>query len=216
MPTLIQLTTIVEAILQDFTYANSDITSIMNRGVQEIAGGMVSAFTDSITPPLPNLLSIGSIDTVTDAAYVSMPGTFQRKLQFAAGDDGVEIDIANSFIGFAADYPLFDRAGRINEVIEHGGNIYYQGIPAAAETVTIHFYRLPVDMEDATDEPDGIPVHLQEPLLVNYTCWELFKRIENGLEGPLVNTTRYKELFMEAMRTLELSVPFDTRSFFLL
>ncbi len=213
MTTLLQLENFVVNIIQDTAFTSAMIRAYLNQGVMEIAGGMQSEVADALTPPLPGLYSIGSVETVTDAAFVAMPATFQRDLTFAANENNTEIDIANSMIGFTADNPLLTRSGRINEVIEQGGNLYYQGIPAAAETVALHFHRLPVDMTDDDDTPDGIPAHLQTPLLVNFACWEIFKLIEDGLGDQPVNTSKHEKMFKTTLKTLELFIPFDTRSF---
>jgi len=210
MTTFLALQTLVIQIMQDSSL-DASIPGKLNQGVSEIAGGMQSTVGSVITPPLPGLFSIGTVDTVTDAAFVSMPATYQRGLQFVAGENGVEIDIANSFIEFASDNPLLARSGYIYEVAEKGGNLYYQGIPTAAETTTLHFYRLPVDMSGDTDTPDGIPLHLQIPLLVNYAAWKLFELVEDGIEDQGVNTQKHMGLFLRALRTLELTIPYDER-----
>lgn len=215
MATLQTLTLKVTDIIQDSSFTDDDIKSYLNQGVQEIAGGMLSALGNYTTPPLSNLLTIDTVDTATDAAYVSMPATFQRDLVFAANEDGVEIDINNSWRDFVQTEPLLDRSGRIYEVIEQGGSLYYQGIPTSSEEITVHFYRLPVDMSDNDDTPDGLPAHLHIPLLVNYACYKIFELIEDGLEGPGVNTKRYEQRFLQALKTLELSMPRDTNALFL-
>ena len=211
MTTLSALIEIVETIIQD-TSLESLIPTFLNQGQLEIAGGMDSAFGDFITPPLPKLLTIGTVATATDAAYVAMPTTFQRDLVFAAGSNNVGIDIGNSWVEFMESNPLLTRSGSIYEVIEQGDNLYYQGIPTTSETVTVHFYRKPVDMSGDDDTPDGVPDQLQIPLLVNYVCRELFSMIEDGTEGPQVNTLKHTALFQKALRTLEMSIPSDTRS----
>ena len=211
MTTLSALIEIVETIIQD-TSLESLIPTFLNQGQLEIAGGMDSAFGDFITPPLPKLLTIGTVATATDAAYVAMPTTFQRDLVFAAGSNNVEIDIGNSWVEFMESNPLLSRSGSIYEVIEQGDNLYYQGIPTTSETVTVHFYRKPVDMSGDDAVPDGIPASLQIPLLVNYACKELFNLIEDGIEDPQTNTRKHEALFARALKTLELSIPADTRS----
>ena len=304
MATLSQLQVLVQDIIQDSSFSLVDIRNYLNQGVQEIAGGMQSSVSDCITPPLPELFTIGSVTTDTDdaaystyaaiktlisagdtlvftyngttftvtatdiytnlqadidttliagaadagsivvswaandliltcagdvkedtiiggvytdidtgntveptdtsfvaaAANVPMPANFQRNLQYAVNSDGVEIDIYNSM----------SSQGLVQAVMEAGNILYYQGIPTTGSTITLHFYRFPVDMSESTDTPDGIPLHLQVPLLVNYAAKEVFKLIEDGVEGDGVNTARYQGLFLQAMRTLELSVPFDT------
>lgn len=320
MATLAELVSYVERIIQDSSFTESDIISYLNQAQLEIAGGMQSALGDWITPPLPDLLTIGTITTDADdyayttyaeikslisaddtlvftyndveisvtcsgdystlqtdidtelvsnafntndvvvswsdtnliltcnnvastdtivggiytdtdlsnettpvdtayveaAAYVSMPSNFQRDLQFAASSNGAEIDIADSFIEFSETYPLLNQVGSITSVIEKGNNFYYQGIPSEAENVTIHYYREPDDMTDDADEPDGIPKHLQRSLLVNHACWKIFELIEDGIEGPGPNTQRYMGLFHNALKMLELSIPYNNRGMNLL
>jgi len=144
-----------------------------------------------------------------------MPADFQRDLQFVASSFGSEIDISDSFIEFVETYPLLNKSGRISEVIEHGNKLYYQGIPTVSETVTLHYYRKPVNMINDGDYPDGIPQHLQIPLLVNFACWKAFEHLEDGIEGETPNTIKFKNLFLEAMRTFELSLPSYTRGLML-
>ena len=191
------------------------LSSLINQGVNEIAGGMQSALGDWTTPPLPDLFTIGTVDTSTSVAYVNMPTNFQRDLQLVVRSTGQEVNIANSFIEFTETYPALDKTGIISEAAEQGGKFYYQGIPSVSESVTLHYYRRPVDMVDNDDTPDGIPLHLQFSLLVNYAAWKAYEFIEDGIEGETPNTQKYMGLFLSALRTLELSVPYDNRGLML-
>lgn len=209
-----QLSALVEAvslIMQDDSLVASEITSRLNEAQKEVAGGIQSTLGSWITPPLPELLTIDTVTTDTTLAYVSMPDTFQRNLQLVANSSGTEIEIANSFIEFSEVSPLLDRSGSVTECCEFGGNFYYQGIPSTAATITLHFYRFPVDMSADDDLPDGIPTHLHRGLLVNHACWKLFELLEDGTEGNKPNTDKYMQLFLSAARTLELSIPYEAR-----
>ena len=194
----------------------------INQGVYEIAGGMSSLLDgidnplpNSLTPPLPDLFTIDTVATSTSVAYVNMPTNFHRDLQFVASSTGSEIDIAESFIEFTETYPLLNKSGKISEVIEHGRKLYYQGIPTSSETVTLHYYRKPVNMVNDNDVPDGIPEHLQEALLVNFGAWKAYERLEDDKDDEMKNTLKYKRFFLESMRTLELTIPSYTRGFML-
>ena len=187
----------------------------INQGVFEIAGGMQSSLSDMITAPLPNLFSIDTVTTDIALAYVDMPVTFQRNLQLAVSARGSEIDIAHSFIDFATTYPALSRVGTISEVVEHGGKLYYQGIPSTEEILTLHFYRKPVIMVEDEDEPDGIPEHLQIPLLTNFAAWKAYEILETGTEEKTPNTIKYKSLFTAALEILELTIPYDSRGLLL-
>ena len=120
-----------------------------------------------------------------------MPTTFQRSLVFVSNSSGNEIDIANSWMEFASANPLLNKSGNLYEVIELGGNLYYQKIPVIAEDITLHFYRFPIDMVNDDDEPDGIPVNFHERLIINYTVYRIFERI-----GNLEKAEYYKGLFL--------------------
>lgn len=221
MPTFIDLKNRVNVFI-DNPAVTSLLGGFINQGMAEIAGGIPSLLDgiadplpNTLTPPLPELFTIGTVVTSTVAAYVAMPTNFQRELQFIASSTGSELDIAHSFIDFVETYPLLNKSGKISEVIEHGRKLYYQGIPTSAETLTLHYYRKPVDMVTDISVPDGIPEHLQISLLVNFAAWKAYERIEENLEGQTPNTDKYKKFFLEAMRTLELTLPSYSRGLML-
>jgi len=216
MATLEQLIGLVETTMQGNAPADdSETTAHINQGYAEIAGGMMSTLGSFITPPLPNLFTIGTVTTSTSLPYVPMPVDFHRNLQFACNSNGIEIDIANSLIEFTVDYPLLNKRGQVTDVAEQGGNLYYQGIPTAETVITVHYYKAQTPLALASSVPSAIPAHLQIPLLVNYACREIWKIIEDGIDGGVINTTKHNSLFTAALRTLELSIPYDTRSLFM-
>ena len=221
MATFSELKEKVELLINDDSFEDY-LGDFINQGVSEIAGGMPSLLDgienpipNILTPPLPELFTIDTVTTSTSDAFVNMPVDFQRDLQLVVSSTGSEIDIAHSFIEFAETYPLLNKTGRISEAIEHGRKLYYQGIPASAETLTLHYYRKPVDMEDDDDVPDGIPSHLHISLLVNFAAWKAYEHIEDGLEGEIPNTIKYKNNFLAALRTFELTLPFYSRGLML-
>jgi len=206
MATLSQLKSRVMDIIKDQYFRNAVVTKHLNAAVTDIAAGLPSMLGTFLTPPLPELFTIDIITTVTDAAYVSMPTTFQRSLVFAGNESNTEIDIANSWIAFVGADPLLVKSGSLYEVIELGKNLYYQRIPSTAEDITLHFYRFPVLMSADTDEPDGIPANFHERLLVNYAAYRTYETLEEGEKAAY-----YESLFMKALSDFELSLPYDTR-----
>jgi len=209
---LLELNQAVQLIIQDDSF-DPYITKHLNQAQLEIAGGMKSSLGSWITPPLPNLLTINTVTTNTDLAYVDLPTNFHRRLQFVTDSSGTEIKIAENFIDFSETYPGLARVGKVTNVIDQGNILYYQSIPIVEEVLTIQYYRKPIDMADTKDEPDGIPIHLHKGLLVNHACWKLYELIEDGLEGPGPNTQRYMELFYQGLLNLELTIPYLNRSF---
>jgi hypothetical protein len=213
MATLSLLRSKVKEITRAPVFTDDDIDSYLNRGVTLIAGGLPSRFGALQTPPLSPLFSITTLSTATDAAYVAMPATYQRSLQFVADSSGSEVTLYSSMIEFSSDYPLMGTSGDVRAVVEQGGNLYYQGIPTVSETLTLHFFRFPVEMSGDSDTPDGLPGHLAEALLVNYACAEIFQVLpeKNSHDQSLWHT----QLFNRAVLALEVSTPVDNRSLFL-
>jgi len=213
MATLSELRTQVIDRVPDPIKNNTVITAALNLGVNQIAGGVKSVLGNYLTPPLPGLFTIDTVDTSTSLAYVSMPSGFQRNLQFVSNSDGQEIEVYNSMIEFAEDYPLMDGSGSVKAVVEQGGNLYYQDIPTSSEELTLHFYSAPTDMSDDADEPDGIPSHLAEDLLVNFACIRFFQ-IQRTKDRKADIAYHFK-LFNDALYLLELTIQHDARSLFL-
>ena len=214
MATFAELIARTNLIIQDSSLL-TELGNFINQGVYEIAGGMQSALGDWITPPLPDLFSIDTVNTSTTDAYIDMPEEFHRNLQLVVSENGSAIDIEHSFIDFTDTYPLLNKIGSISAVIEHGKKLYYQGIPAVSEELTLHFYRKPIAMVDDDDIPDGIPEHLQMNLLSYYAAWKAFSFIEDGIEADSINVKRYMDLFYSNLKILELSIPDYTRSLIL-
>jgi hypothetical protein len=222
MATYKELQTYVKDVIQDNKY-NHLIRTFLNQAQLEIAGGLPSMLGDWLTPPLPGLLTIDTITTDITDPYVHMPANFHRNLQFAASSNGNEINIADSFLSFSEVYPLLDKVGSVTECCEFGGNFYYQGIPSSVATITIHYYRLPEDMSDNDDTPDSIPLHLHKSLLGNYAIWKVLELMveediihETNREIILNKYTRkmqlHRQLFFEALRILELFIPYNIRT----
>ena len=209
---LSELIDAVEDIVQDSAFTEIIIKNYLNEAQTEIAGGVQSSLGNWLTPPLPGLFIIGTVNTSISLAYIVMPNNFQRNLQFVVSPDGNEIDIAESFISFSETYLLLDKTGSVAECCEFGGNFYYQGIPSSSNEITIHYYKFPTDMSDDTDEPDGIPKHLHRGLLINRVCEKIYELVEDGIDGPGVNTEKYGRLFAQASRILELFIPNNYRN----
>ena len=214
MATFAELIERTDILVQDPSLTDM-LGDFINQGVAEIAGGMQSVLGSWLTPPLPLLFTIDTVVTSTSAAYVDMPEEFHRGLQMVVDSSGREISIEHSFIEFTETYPLLNKTGNISAAVEHGNKLYYQGIPVNSETLTLHFYRKPVNMVLDADTPDGIPEHLQILLLTNYAAWKAYEFIEIDLLENSSSIPKFMGAFLTALKTLELSIPDYTRSLFL-
>ncbi len=210
MATLDELNTLLASAIQDNTEFDETLrSSYLNRAVRTIAGGVLMPDRPvRLSPPLPDLYSSDTVSTSTNNPYVDLPSTFGRHLFFAAVGD-VSVTIFDMFSEFLRHYPSLSMTGTIVAVSSKAGRLYYQGKPSASTDITVHFHRLPVDMSDDEDEPDGIPLHLQESLIVNHAAMEIFNLLEDGIDGKNPNTAIYTSLFNKALLDLEAVVGVD-------
>ncbi len=199
----------------DDTGYSAGMGDMINAAVMSIAGG-IRMPDRSLSPPLPHLYTTDDVATVTGAAIVALPDDFQRDViaVFSAAQQR-EVRLLNSHIRFIRRYPSLLTPGAVEAVSVKGGNLYYQGIPAAPDTLYVHYHRKPTPMADDDDTPDGIPEHLQRSLIVHRVAWRVFDQIEDGIEGQKVNTIYHQRRFYEAMDDLTAVIGDDGRSEFI-
>jgi len=176
--TAAKLATYIQRAAQDAAFTRAAILDLLNEGQEQIAAGIpLPPEKRVISSPLQGLKDTDTVDTGT-AAYVALPDDYQRGLFFvASSDQDKRIKVYESYTEFLAQYPNLDETGTyVDAVCVKGNSLYYQPIPSSAETLTLHFYRVPTDMAYSGDNttPDGIPDHLQKKLLVNYALTEIF------------------------------------------
>jgi len=203
------LITEIQGILQDSAYTDDVLIPKINRAVADIAGG-IRMPDGQVSPPLPDLYQYDTVTTSTTAAYVSLPTSYQRNVFNILDSSGCRIAppqggdyyAFNRFLRCISDMRLTE-AGSVYRVAVKGTKLYYQGIPAAAETIGVHFYRKPVDMVADADTPDGIPDHLQLRLIKHYVIMTIYgDKLEAGVTEPAVGFKHHAGKFFEAMTDL--------------
>jgi hypothetical protein len=199
----------IQEILQDrTTYTDEILKGKINTVVNKIAAG-IRMPDKQVSPPLPDLYKYQTIST-TLLAYVALPVDYQRKLFQVHDSSGYRISCPRG-----GDYYSFNRfmrqisnltlteTGDVYIVCVKGLNLYYQGIPATAKVLGLHYYRKPVAMTADTDEPDGLPEHLQVDLIKHGVIKEIFgEAIEDGQDNTGIGTKYHTAKFYEAMTDL--------------
>lgn len=197
-----------QGIIQDDQYYSA-IGDYINAVVSAVAAG-VRMPNGIITPPLPDLYTMDTVQTVADTPYTSMPSDYQRKLFMVADaiGDKVRSPRGGSYYAFSlflreARRKDLAQSGTIDMVCVKGNKLYYQDIPEAGTTLTLHYYRLPVPMVADDDEPDGIPEHLQTRIIQHGVCRDIFGHgIEVGLGERKENYNYHNAKFYEALTDL--------------
>jgi hypothetical protein len=200
----------IQGVIQDDAYTEHIIIDKINQAVTSIAGGIYMPDKKSISPPLPDLIDYATVTTSLTLAYVSLPSDYQRNVFLicdSSGNkfnppDGGDYYAYNLFLKGLSDKRMTE-SGSVYRVAVKGLKLYYQGIPAAAETIGLHFYRKPTNMVNDTDTPDGIPPHLQMRLIKHKVCADIYgEGIEDGQDNVGVGFKFHNGKFMEAMLEL--------------
>ena len=261
----------IQRIVQDRSFEPEDILDYINRGIQEIAQGMMVYYPDGtqvLSEPLPDLVTSYELTSSTSYPYVSLPTDFGRDLLQVTNDsqNNTTVEIFDSFDEFLSYYPGMSLTSQVFACCPQAGNLYYQGMPSTADTLTVWYHSIPATItadrtyrastisfasdtkriadsgnglgsfqaDDeiavtiygntahrnqkhvtvasvagdgsyivvneplvtqaagnevclfcANDEPEGIPSHLQDPLLVNYAAWKILELQLDGADGAV-------------------------------
>ena len=209
MATLSSLVTEIDSILDDSAYTEDIIVSKINDAVSAIAAGVIMP-DNTLSPPLPDLYTIGSITTSLTLSYVSLPADYQRNVTLVIDSDGVKVDHPSggnyySFAKFLKQTSNLNltESGSVYRVAIKGSKIYYQGIPTVATVFSLHYYKKPTDMVADDDAPEGLPDHLQRRLIKHYVLKEIMgEKIEDGQDNTGIGTKYHASKFAEAMKEL--------------
>ena len=211
MSTVNALTNKIQQIVEDRSFTPAIILDFLNQALKEIAGGAYVASLDYISPPLPDLATSYAVNTDTTDAYVALPtaagSEYHRDVFFVVStDQSRRIKLFDSFPKFLAKYPVLDDTGSVTAVCVKGQNLYYQGKPSSVEALRVYYHRKPATMALSTDEPEGLPYHLHDSLLVNMVAAEIFSKMEDGVDNRKIQTVYYWEKFQKAMEHLVMFV----------
>lgn len=222
MATMEALRNTIKRITRNKAYTDTDLLALMNNAINSIAGGMMFKYADGVqamSPPLPDLMSSATLTTSTTVCYVALPTNFQRNLfMLLSATQGTRIhNLFPSFVDFLTYYPAAGTNNLTCSVIAAARNVnllWYQGVPTTSETLTVHYHRKPTPITEATitSEPDGLPSHMHEELVVNYCGMKIWKEIESGVGAGMVNTMKYEQWLEEALRDLDAFCPVQRES----
>jgi len=183
----------VDRIIQDDSYTEAIQLSFLNQAMQDVAGLVL----------LPELETSSAVSTSITLSYVALPSNYQRNLFDCYNSTrSWHIKIYGSLVLLNRNFQQLDQAGSIQGVAIRGTNLHYQRIPSTSESLTLFYYRPPVDMASGATEPDGIPQHLARPLLVHGACKGIYSEIEEDIKGKKVNTLYHEGEYNKALAKL--------------
>ena len=204
---LSQLTEAISGVIQDSSF-DAVIGTLINEAVLKIAAGDMIPGKYELTPPLPDLYTVDTVDTELLTGICDLPDDFNRDVVQILNSSYEEIPIEPSVRKFLHKNKE-QNAGAVYKCAVQGKRLLYRDIPAVAETLTVHYYKTPDLLAAGTDEPTWIPTHLHRKLIVGYVCKEIFDLIEDGIEDPKTNTKHYENIYQKGLMELEMAIGTD-------
>lgn len=155
----------------------------------------------------PALEAEGTVNTVTTGASVSLPVNFHRNL-FACNDPRGSITVLNSkaqlMLRNGTDLSL--KQTRTASVAAAKPLLWYAPIPIEATALTLFYHRKP-DAVTASAGLTFLPDDSYEVMAINWVCWKLYEKIEQGMEGAKVDTGYYSALYLGMLEELRNALP---------
>lgn len=184
-----QLVARVQKVILDSSFSEDDLLAFINEGILAVAGEF----------RLPGLFTSSTVATVPGDASVILPSDFHHSLVEVYSVTQTKLladnaELLKEWRRFSRKYPGMAETGPVVDVNYHGGFLYYQPSPSTSETLLLHYYSLPTEI-DYADTPDCIPAQFHHSLLVNYALLSAFRMIEDGVSGEGLSTSRYEALF---------------------
>ncbi|MBI9090145.1 MAG: hypothetical protein JEZ12_13095 [Desulfobacterium sp.] len=207
--TFSELISKVQEAIQDPDYTDEMVGEILNRGLLAVASGVVLPDKYAVSPPLPDLYTEGTVETVVDSGVCDLPTDFNRGLLQVVNDQGEPLRVFSSFRKFLKENPG-KEVGSVRICAVNGKKLLYRDIPSTEETLEVHYYAAPIPMEDEDDEPDCLQEGFHHPLLVGFACKEIFNLLEDGIDGPKKNTMYWEREFQKGVHDLGVFIGEDS------
>lgn len=189
----------VQKVIDDPSFDSTEILGYINEGLFDIASLI----------DIPDLVELGTVETATDADYVSLPDDYMRKVtRVESVTNEVNIsapDRLYEYLKFRRRHPFAESGYRATDVAIRENVLHYYPTPEAAETLQLSYLKNPTEITLST-APTYLPSQLHAALLVSFAARIIFEFIEDGIEGPQVNTDRQEGKYQKALVSLRLYV----------
>ena len=183
-----EIRTEVKLLVQDDGFDDAMINGYINQALLDSTSQLM----------LPSLKSVDTVVTSTSVAYVSvsaLEGGFSGRLSRVYDSDGEEIRIVSSLELLMDEYGNLTDAGDVECCCLEGSTLWYTLLPAAAETLTLLYYKNVEVLSGDSSTTSDIPEFCHRPVLVHGAAWMMFDTFEDGVDGAKVNTMSHRGLY---------------------
>ncbi|MFA5433246.1 MAG: hypothetical protein WC319_10345 [Candidatus Paceibacterota bacterium] len=144
------------------------------------------------------LRKFASVDTVLATAYASVSvttGISTRLLKAKNASTAASLLVYSTLDEFWDDFPDLTVEGSLTAVCLEDTVLWYANIPSTVTAISLLLKAYPDPLEDASDTPTAIPVHLQRQILVYGAAWLLYEILEQDEEQKVNSASMYNLSF---------------------
>jgi hypothetical protein len=185
----------VYSITRETDRSAAEVTGYVNLALQ-MAAFMVQ---------MPELKTIDVISTTLAVAYISLTGLtggFGGVLLRVKNSTGVDVTIYPKLDLLMDAFPTMVEVGAVEGVALEGSTLWYQKIPATAETLRVLYHKNPPSLSELNDEPSTFPSVVHHALAVNGASHLILDEVEDGLDGDKTNTNIQYGHYMRGVTVL--------------
>lgn len=186
----------VQVVAPEPSFSDSTFNTLINEAYQEVCYRVI----------LPSLKGYDSFSTTAGVAYgtlTGLTGGFSGILRrVVRADDDEVISIYATLEELVDLYPEFDTAGDVEAVVLEGSTLWYQYVPATAQSLRVYYTANPTSLSGDGDSPSHLPDYLHRKLLVSGAARLVWEQIETDIEQPKVQTMFHMQNFEDGIMKL--------------
>ncbi len=186
-------------ITKEESYDDHWMVKRINMGLKEIAAVLA----------IPGLSTSDTVTATSTQDHVAMPADYSHDLYLVTTERYPNgLTLHENLKSLIEDHDTTEK-GNVRKVTIHFTDLYYSPLPVEgeSETITLFYYGHPDEVTINDEFPSWIPSHLQKPLMLNYLTKEIFSLVEEGIDGQTPNTTKYSQLYGQAVMMLQAFYP---------
>lgn len=192
---LLKIRTEVALIVNDSRFSDADLDGYINEAY----------FAGVAAARLPEYKKLGSVITEVETNLISVLDQvedFSGVIRLLPSS-GKSINKFETVEEFLDENETGVISVSVTDVVFAGTNLWYAPIPSVAETLPFFYYANPPALVGDADSVVLFPELIQRKIMIHGACIPCFNIIEDGVDGPKLNTEFHQKIHEEGLLELQ-------------
>jgi len=164
-----------------------------------------SYFEGVLEARLPEYIKVGQASTVVGSNFISVLDEvedFSEVIKLLPSS-GKTVTLLSGIEELSSAFDLGLIGTEVEAVAFAGTNLWYAPIPTTVKQFQFFYFGNPEPLETDRDEISLFPELIQRKICIHGACVQCFNVIEDGVEGPKLNTEYHKKEYEEGVLKLK-------------